>query len=177
MVSAVKVGGRRLHELAREGIEVERVARRVTVSRFDTSPDPVRPGVYRAEVVCSSGTYIRVLADDLGRALGGGAYVADLRRTRIGSFAAADMHRLDAIGPEQVLTPAQAMRDLDAVTVDDTAAAAIRTGLPLDRVPLGAAGDGPWAMLDEEGELLAVYEATGSDRIRPAVVLAGQAGQ
>ena len=85
MVSAVKVDGRRLHELAREGVEVERAARRVTVSRFDTAPDPARPGVYRAEVVCSSGTYIRVLADDLGRALGGGAHVANLRRTRIGS--------------------------------------------------------------------------------------------
>jgi tRNA pseudouridine55 synthase len=176
MVSAVKVGGRRLHELAREGIEVERSARRVIVYRFDTTPDPARPGVYRAEVVCSSGTYIRVLADDLGRALGGGAHVTNLRRTRIGSFGPEDMHPLDAIGPEQVLTPAQGMRDLDAVTVDDTTAASIRTGLPLDRVPLGAVGDGPWAMLDEEGVLLAVYEATGSDRIRPAVVLTGPTG-
>jgi tRNA pseudouridine55 synthase len=175
MVSAVQVGGRRLHELARQGIEVERPARTVTVTRFDTAPDPdpSRPGVYRAEVVCSSGTYIRVLADDLGRALGGAAYVTNLRRTEIGSFGAADMHPLDAIKLDQVLTPAQAMRDLDAVTVPEDTAAAIRTGLPLDRVPLGAMGDGPWAMLDEAGQLLAVYEATGSDRIRPAVVLAG----
>ncbi len=176
MVSAVKVGGRRLHELARQGMEVERPARTVTVTNFDTAPAPEQPdhpGVYRAEVVCSSGTYIRVLADDLGRLLGGGAYVANLRRTDIGSFGAADMRPLDAIGPERVLTPAQALRDLDAVTVDAAAAASIRTGLPLDRVPLGAVGDGPWAMLDEAGELLAVYEATGSDRIRPAVVLAG----
>ena len=118
MVSAVKVGGRRLHELARQGIEVERPARSVTVYRFDTMADPARPGVYRAEVVCSSGTYIRVLAHDLGQALGGGAHVANLRRTRIGSFGEADMRPLDAIGPDGVLTPAQAMRDLDAVTVD-----------------------------------------------------------
>jgi tRNA pseudouridine55 synthase len=173
MVSAVKVGGRRLHELARQGIEVERPARTVTVWRFDTAPDPVRPGVYRAEVGCSSGTYIRVLAHDLGRALGGGAHVANLRRTRIGSFGDAEMRPLDSIGPEAVLTPAEAMRDLDSVTVEPAAAASIRTGLPLDRVPLGAMGEGPWAMLDEAGELLGVYEATGSDRIRPAVVLAG----
>jgi tRNA pseudouridine55 synthase len=182
MVSAVKVGGRRLHELARQGIEVERPARTVTVSRFDIAPDPAgsdlaHPGVYRAEIVCSSGTYIRVLADDLGRLLGGGAYVANLRRTRIGSFGGSEMRPLDAIGPDQVLTPAKAMRDLDAVTVAPDIATSIRTGLPLDRVPLSAAGDGPWAMLDEAGELLAVYEATGSDRIRPAVVLAGQSGQ
>jgi tRNA pseudouridine55 synthase len=173
MVSAVKVGGRRLHELARQGIEVERAPRPVTVTRFDTAPAPGNPGVYRAEVVCSSGTYIRVLADDLGRLLGGGAHVTNLRRTAIGSFGAAEMDPLDSIGPESVLSPAQAMRDLDAVTVEEDTATAIRTGLPLDRVPLGAMGDGPWAMLDEAGALLAVYEATGSDRIRPAVVLAG----
>ena len=65
------------------------------------------------------------------------------------------------------------MRDLDHVVVDAAVAASIRTGLPLDRVPLGAAGEGPWAMLDGRGNLLAVYEATGTDRIRPAVVLAG----
>jgi tRNA pseudouridine55 synthase len=173
MVSAVKVGGRRLHELARQGIEVERPARPVTVYRFDTEPDPARPGVYRAEVECSSGTFIRVLAQDLGRALGGGAHVANLRRTRIGSFGEAEMRPLDRIDPNAVLTPAQAMRDLDPVTVDAAVAASIRTGLPLDRIPLGAIGDGPWAMLDTEGNLLAVYEATGTDRIRPAVVLAG----
>jgi tRNA pseudouridine55 synthase len=173
MVSAVKVGGRRLHELARQGVEVERAARPVTVYRFTTEPDVGRPGVYRAEIQCSSGTYIRVLAQDLGTALGGSAHVANLRRTRIGSFGGNDMRPLDGLGPDDVLTPAEAMRDLERVQVDVVAAASIRTGLPLDRVPLGATGDGPWAMLDEDGELLAVYEATGTDRIRPAVVLAG----
>ncbi|MGO9855950.1 MAG: tRNA pseudouridine(55) synthase TruB [Acidimicrobiales bacterium] len=174
MVSAVKVGGRRLHDLARQGIEVERPARSVSVYRFDTAPDPTRPGVYRAEVECSSGTYVRVLAHDLGKVLGGGAHVANLRRTRIGSFGQAEMLPLDRVGPDVVLTPAEAMRDLDAVAVDPSAAASIRTGLPLDKVPLGAVGEGPWAMLDEGGNLLAVYEATGTDRIRPAVVLAGE---
>ena len=100
------------------------------------------------------------------------AHVADLRRTRIGSFGEAEMRTLDHIGPDSLLTPAEAMRDLDAVTVELLAAASIRTGLPLDRVPIGATGEGPWAMLDEGGNLLAVYEATGTDRIRPAVVLA-----
>jgi tRNA pseudouridine55 synthase len=174
MVSAVKVGGRRLHDLARQGVEVERPARGVTVYRFDTVPDPARPGVYRAEVECSSGTYIRSLAHDLGKALGGGAHVANLRRTRIGSFGATEMRPLDRIGSDVVLTPAESMRDLEAVTVDPSAAASIRTGLPLDKVPLGALGDGPWALLDTAGNLLAVYEATGTDRIRPAVVLAGR---
>ncbi len=172
MVSAVKVGGRRLHELARQGVEVERAARPITVYRFATEPDPARPGVYRAEIQCSSGTYIRVLAQDLGGVLGGGAHVANLRRTCIGSFGGSEMRSLDGLGPDDLLTPAEAMRDLERVQVDVAAAASIRTGLPLDKVPLGATGDGPWAMLAEDGELLAVYEGTGTDRIRPAVVLA-----
>jgi tRNA pseudouridine55 synthase len=173
MVSAVKVEGRRLHELAREGVAVERKPRPVTVYRFDTSADPARPGVYRAVVECSSGTYVRVLADDLGRALGGGAHLDHLRRTRIGSFGEPDMRPIESIGPDTVLTPAAAMRDLEPVRVDDDVAASISHGLPLDRVPLGAVGDGPWAMLDGNGALLAVYEATDTDRIRPAVVVAG----
>jgi tRNA pseudouridine55 synthase len=171
MVSAVKVGGRRLHELARQGIEVERAARPVTVYRFDTEADPARPGVYRAVIECSSGTYVRVLAADLGAALGGGAHVANLRRTRIGSFGGPEMRPLELLDPDAVLTPAQALRDLDFVTVAADTADAVRTGLPLDRVPLGAGGEGPWALLDERGSLLAVYEATGTDRIKPVVVL------
>jgi tRNA pseudouridine55 synthase len=171
MVSAVKVGGRRLHELARQGVEVERPARPVKVYRFETEPHPDRPGVYRAEIECSAGTYVRVLAADLGNALGGGAHVANLRRTRIGSFGGAEMRQLDLIGPDAVLTPAQTMRDLDFVTVEADTEGAVRTGLPLDRVPLGAVGDGPWAMLDGRGNLVAVYEATGTDRIKPVVVL------
>ena len=172
MVSAVKVDGRRLHDLARQGVEVERAARPVTVYRFDVESRPTRPGVYRAEVECSSGTYVRVLAHDLGTVLGGGAHLANLRRTRIGSFGEAEARPLDHVDLDAVLTPAQAVRDLDHVAVEAPVAASIRTGLPLDRVPLGAAGDGPWAMLDDRGNLLAVYEATGTDRIRPAVVLA-----
>ena len=113
---------------------------------------------------------MRVLAQDLGRALAGGAHVTNLRRTRIGSFGGAEMQPLDGVGPAAVLTPAQAMRDLDAVTVEPTIAASIRTGLALDRVPLGALGEGPWAMLDESGALLAVYEATGH-RPHPALVV------
>jgi tRNA pseudouridine55 synthase len=171
MVSAVKIGGRRLHELARQGIEVERPPRKVSVYRFDVEPDPARPGVYAAEVECSSGTYIRVLADDIGRALGGGAHIGLLRRTRIGSFGEGDMRPLDHLTIDAILTPAQAMRDLSHVPVEPEIADLIGRGLALDRVPIGAVGDGPWAMLDRDGSLLAVYEATGTDRIKPAVVL------
>lgn len=171
MVSAVKVDGVRLHTLARKGVAVERAPRPVTVYRFVVAPTR-EAGVFRAEVECSSGTYVRVLAADLGTSLGGGAHLRNLRRTRIGSFALADAGPLDTLEPSRLLTPAEALRDLDAVKVEPAVAVAVTRGLPMDRVPLGAGGDGPWALIDADGGLLAVYEATDTDRIRPAVVLA-----
>ncbi|HEX7442533.1 MAG TPA: tRNA pseudouridine(55) synthase TruB [Acidimicrobiales bacterium] len=170
MVSAVKVDGRRLHALAREGIEVERKARPVTVYRYDVMPG-MTPGVFRIEVVCSSGTYVRVLAADLGEALGGGAHLRNLRRTRIGSFTTEDARLVDELTPAVVLTPAQAMRDLDQVVVPIDAQKLVARGLPLDRVPMGVSGDGPWGLVDDAHHLLAVYEATETDRIKPAVVI------
>ena len=170
MVSALKVGGKRLHALAREGIEVERAARPVSVYRYDVMPG-MTPGVFRIEVVCSSGTYVRVLAADLGAALGGGAHLRNLRRTRIGSFGTEDARLVDELTLAVVLSPAQAMRDLDQVVVPIDAQKLVARGLPLDRVPLGVSGDGPWGLVDDAHHLLAVYEATETDRIKPAVVI------
>jgi len=183
MVSAVRVGGRRLHELARAGVEVERAARPVTVHRFDVSAGPA-PGVLRVEVDCSSGTYVRTLAADLGTALGGGAHLRNLRRTAIGSFTLADARALDDLDAGAVLPPADTLRDYPRVVVDADAAVAVGFGRALDPAgwpegpsgPLsGAAGAsgaaGPWAVLDGGGALLAVYEAAPDGRARPSVVL------
>src|SRR5438874_9260 len=82
MVSAVKVGGRRLHELARAGVEVEREPRRVTIHSLAVAPTD-ESGVFRLAVNCSSGTYIRSVAADLGTALGGGAHLRNLRRIAV----------------------------------------------------------------------------------------------
>ena len=173
MVSAVKVGGRRLHEIARAGDEVERTPRPVTVHRFDVAPLPGSPGVYRAEVDCSTGTYVRTLADDLGRALGGGAHLRNLRRTSIGSFTLADAHPLEEI---TVVAPAQAVRDYPAVAVTDELAAAVGQGKVLEAEALGVTGLGPWAVLGPDGNLLAMYEAHRGSTVKPAVVVAPAGG-
>jgi len=168
MVSALKIDGKRLHELAREGIEVERQARPVTVSRFLVAPtdDPL---VYAIEVQCSKGTYIRTLADDLGRLCGGGAHLRNLRRTAVGSFTAAE-----AVGPDAVelLSLPQAMRDYPQVTVSAEAAALVGNGRLLDRARAGLEGNGPWAVLGPDGDLLAMYEPHDDVEAKPAVVLA-----
>ncbi len=169
MVSAVQVGGKRLHELARAGIEVERAPRPVTVHRFDIEATD-DPSVLRIEVDCSSGTYVRTLAADLGRLLGGGAHLRNLRRTAIGSFTAAEASPIDAI---VVRPPWEALRDLTTIVLGPEAAAAVRHGKVLPAFP----GSPPWAVLDGQNELLAVYEPHGEGRAKPAVVLAGDDGQ
>jgi tRNA pseudouridine55 synthase len=171
MVSAIQVDGRRLHELAREGIEVERAARPVTVHRF-TVGDELAPGRFPIEVTCSSGTYIRSLAADVGTALGGGAHLRDLRRTAIGSFTLDDAVSVEALDPEQLLSPAIALRDLPSVTVPAEVAADVAHGkvLALDR--LGVEGAGPWPVVGVDGVLLAVYEPHRDDTAKPSVVLA-----
>lgn len=168
MVSAVSVGGRRLHELARAGIEVERAARPVTVYRFDVVAE-AEPGVFAVEVECSSGTYVRSLAADLGTALGGGAHLRRLRRTAVGRFTEDLARPLDALGPADVLPPAAAVAHLAPVTADPATVEAVGFGKVLDG---GWPGDGPWAVHDGEGRLLAVYERYGETRVKPAVVLA-----
>ncbi len=87
--------------LARQGIEVERPARPVTVYRFDVEPDPGRPGVFRAEVECSSGTYVRVLAADLGRRSAAGRTCATCGARASAPSAEAEMRPLDAHRPRR----------------------------------------------------------------------------
>jgi tRNA pseudouridine55 synthase len=171
MVSAVKVAGRRLHVLARQGLDVPRPARAVTVERFAVAPLPGSPDVVRIEVDCSSGTYVRVLAADLGALLGGGAHLRNLRRTRIGSFTLSDARRLPEIRPEHLLAPAQAVRDLPRLVVDGDVAGAVAHGRALDKTTLGASGGGPWAVVGADGRLLAVYEGAASNRMVAACVL------
>jgi tRNA pseudouridine55 synthase len=168
MVSAVRVDGRRLHELARAGEVVEREARPVTVHRLDVRAIDADAGVYQLDVDCSSGTFIRTLAADIGTALGGGAHLRALRRTAIGSFTLDAATTIEGV---VVRPPADALRDYPSVTVDDEVAAAVGHGkvLPLD--VLGVAGVGPWAVLDTAGALLAVYEPH-SGGAKPADVIA-----
>jgi tRNA pseudouridine55 synthase len=182
MVSALKVDGRRLHELARAGIEVERAPRPVTVWSFDVgwAGNEGTGPVLSIDVECSAGTYVRSLAADLGALLGGGAHLQKLRREAVGEFTLKEAVTLDALDSspsksEALLSPAQATRELSPATVDQATQAAVGYGQVLELEVLrraGAVGPGPWAVVDEDGTLLAVYEARGPRQAKPAVVLA-----
>jgi len=170
MVSAVKVGGRRLHELARAGTEVVREPRPVTVYRL-TVESGREPNVFTIDVTCSAGTYIRVLAADLGRALGGGAHLRHLRRMAVGEFSAGEARPVEALGLDAVLPPAAAMRGYPSVAAGPDVVTEVRHGGVLDAAALGVEGAGPWAVLDADGALLAVYEPYDEGRVKPAVVV------
>jgi tRNA pseudouridine55 synthase len=175
MVSAIQIDGVRLHELARQGIEVERPARPVSVYRYDVVAE-VEPGVFSVVVECSSGTYVRSLAADVGTALGGGAHLRNLRRTHTGSFNADNGVTIDeALGEAQLFSPAEALRDYPSVAVDDAVAALVSNGrvLPIETFTTRAdeMPGRPWAVLDSSGALLAVYERHHGDQAKPAVVL------
>jgi tRNA pseudouridine55 synthase len=172
MVSAVKVDGRRLHELARAGIEVERAARPVHVWQFDVVPDPIEAHIYHATVECSSGTYVRTLAADVGTALGCGAHLRNLRRTSVGSFTLDGAHTVETLEPEHVEPIERMIEALEQVEVPDELAARVRVGAVLERDVLGATGDGPCAVLTDAGTLLAVYEPHRGTTMKPAVVVA-----
>lgn len=176
MFSAVRQGGRRLHELARAGKEVERAPRPVEIRRLDLlSFDPPRA---RFAVDCSKGTYVRSLAADLGEALGCGAHLTALRRSRSGVFGIERAIPLDQVSadrlaaPGALVSPAEALAHLPRLTLTPAQAAAVEVGKPLFWKDLGPepAPAGPVCLLASDGHLLALVEIEGA-RIRYRRVL------
>lgn len=181
MVSALKVGGKRLHELARQGIEVEREARPVEIHSLQVLD--VRSGEYSEaviRVVCAKGTYVRVLADDLARALGGRAHLTALRRLRTGSLSVEDavtLDRLDELGQagawsNVMLSPFEALSAIPFSLLRAEVADRVRNGarLTLEEVA-GDWSEGDYVRLaDTSEELLAVHRLVAGTWV-PEVVL------
>ena len=172
-VSAVKVDGRRAYQRVRAGEDVVLPPRRVSVHEIDVhdvAPAPTAQGP-RVDVTvtvrCSSGTYVRAIARDLGLDLGVGGHLTRLRRTQVGPFGLTEARTLEELGESyDVLAPGDAARlafPVRELTKD--AARDVRVGRSLD-VEL----DGLTALLDGDGSLLALYEPR-EGRARPVAVL------
>jgi tRNA pseudouridine55 synthase len=170
-VSAIKVGGKRAYQLAREGQVVELAPRNVRVDRFDVlavrrHADLVDVDV---EVDCSSGTYIRALARDVGVALGVGGHLTALRRTRVGRFGLDQARTLDELDEQPRLSysldgaclQSFPRRDLTAEETEDT-----RHGRPLK--PVGI--EGVYAATAPDGRVIALL-TDQANRTKPVVVL------
>lgn len=164
-VSAIKVDGRRAYDLARAGEDVVLAARDVTVSRFDVRAERRTTGLIDLDVVvdCSSGTYIRALARDLGAALGVGGHLTALRRTRIGPFEVADAVSVDALSAEGLLDPADvAVRVLGRFDATAVEARDLRHGKRLAGAAARVVG-GRAAAVEPGGALIGVVEKRGTD--------------
>jgi tRNA pseudouridine55 synthase len=170
-VSAIKVEGQRSYARVRAGEDVDLPARPVTVEAFELGE--VRPSddVVDADVrvVCSSGTYVRALARDLGEALGVGGHLTMLRRTRVGSFDLASAHTLDELEADFVVTDLNraARSSFPTLDLDDAQAGDVRFGRPLAGLALGS--DRPVALFDPDGHFLALYEQRADDARAVAV--------
>jgi len=180
-VSAIKVDGQRAYARVRRGEQVVLAGREVTVSRFDATgfrtgdADGVPVLDVDVEVDCSSGTYIRALARDLGRDLGTGGHLTRLRRTRVGGFTLDDPH----LDPEALEGPAGsavpmlglaevARRCFPVVDLTAAAAADVRHGRAL-----GFEVPGPVAALLHDGELIALYRPEAERSVAVAVLVGG----
>jgi tRNA pseudouridine55 synthase len=172
--SALKFEGRSHYEYARAGIEVPRPARAIEILDLSllgwNAPDAV------LDVTCSKGTYVRVLAEDIGRELGCGAHLAGLRRTATGGFGIADavtLERLEAMRPDErasVLLPAAVLlRDLPTLRLGAADAARFRQGAPV-LVPESA--DGACAAFDGDNLLGVAFVAAGLAQPRRVVAAA-----
>ena len=167
MVSAVQVGGQRLHALARKGVEVERAPRPVTIHSIDVLGSP-EDSVFAIDVVCSTGTYIRTLADDIGRALGGGAHLRNLRRRGVGTFSVDTATPLEELTPEAARPAAELLAHLPAITVDADGVDAVSHGRSLgesDHL------HGAVAVLNDARELIAVYRHDAGRFVADVVLL------
>ena len=158
MYSAIKVGGKKLYEIARRGGEVERKPRKITISRLELLG---REGEdWLLDVSCSKGTYIRTLCHDIGESLGCGACLSALRRTEAGRFRIEDAHSIDEVQraadegrAEGLLLPLDSLfADCPALTADAALERAVRCGNPgrLD------APDGRFRLYGRDGAFLAL---------------------
>ena len=172
-VSAIKVNGQRAYARVRAGEDVALAARTVTVSRLDLLAVRRLPGLVDldVDVDCSSGTYIRALARDLGKALGVGGHLTALRRTSVGSFTLAEARTLDELAqladPVTLPLTEAAGRFFPRRDATEDEARVLGHGGPLR--PVGI--DVPYAVFDPAGQVLAIV-AERDGRARAQVVLA-----
>ncbi|MBC9786038.1 tRNA pseudouridine(55) synthase TruB [Heliobacterium chlorum] len=167
MVSAVSVGGKRLYEYARQGIEVERPSRTITINRIDiVQYHEDVPGELILDVDCSGGTYVRTLCHDIGQRLGCGAIMGWLIRRRSGPFYLRDSYTLEEVEqgltPEKLVSPGEVLQHLPDMEINKRRLPSLKQGLA-QFLPDKSWTEGQWIRMNYQGQLLAVGQAIWQD--------------
>lgn len=177
MYSALKKDGQPLYKLARAGIEVERAARQIEI--FSLECNGRSAGQLDLEVLCSKGTYVRTLAEDIAKALGTCGHVQALRRVYVEPFDNDPMETLESIasaieaGGRPVILPADApLQHMPAVRLDSTATAKILHGQPVSAGECGTAGR--VRLYDAQGAFIGIGESDGAGGVRPKRLFSGE---
>lgn len=177
MYSALKKDGQPLYKLARAGIEVERAARQIEIFRLRR--EAWSSEQLKLEVLCSKGTYVRTLAEDIAKALGTCGHVQALRRVYVEPFDNAPMETLESIasaieaGGRPLILPADApLQHMVAVRLDSTATAKILHGQPVLAGECGTAGR--VRLYDAQGAFIGIGESDGAGGVRPKRLFSGE---
>jgi tRNA pseudouridine55 synthase len=168
MYSAVRMQGRRLYELARAGVEVDREPREIVIETLELLDFIPALMTARFRVACSKGTYIRVLCADLGRAVSVGAHMTALRRTRSGPFTIAQATPLEKLSKAFVEPPPAALPDWPRVEVEAALVHRVRNGQRLLVSDLGVAlpASTRIRLVTPKGHLLALGEVSAEGAVR-----------
>jgi tRNA pseudouridine55 synthase len=174
MFSALKFEGKPLYEYARQGIEIERKSRQVTI--YDITLNKIEESIVILEVSCSKGTYIRTLAEDIGHALGCGAYLKGLERTQTGNFQLSDALTIEAIeamsmaSREKTLLPVDALLEgLSSIKLTLTETEAIKKGQAID---FNGKNDNELRLYGASGQFLGVGQPDLQGRLFPKRLIA-----
>lgn len=178
MYSAKKIAGQKLYELARNGIEIQRRAVEITIDEISLTPMVADRCTPEAElrVRCSAGTYIRTLAEEIGRAVGIGAHLSSLRRTRAGSFSLQDAVRMEILTaarePARFVRPMEeAVKHLPLFQLEPNRVAPTRSGMPTRAILDAFAADEWIRMIDQDGRLVALGRFDANEKlVRPRIV-------
>ena len=171
MFSAVKVGGKKLYQLARKKREVERPWREVTIQRLELLEQTRE--IWSLQIHCSAGTYIRTLAHDIGEALGCGAYLRKLQRIRSGCFDLSQALPLEGIENqwrENLYPMEELLPELPRIDLDAPQAVRIRHGNEISRRDTIQK---KFFRLFHQQKLLAIGQSGPADQLRPVIVLRG----
>ena len=174
MFSALKFEGKPLYEYARQGIEIERKPRPVTI--YDIKLNKIEESIVILEVICSKGTYIRTLAEDIGHALGCGAHLKGLERTQTGNFQLPDALTIEALeamsmaSREKTLLPVDALLEgLSSIELTVTETEAIKKGQAIDFI---SENDNELRLYGASGQFLGVGQPDLQGRLFPKRLIA-----